>query len=206
MSHFVVMVIGNDVEEQLARYDESIEVEKYSQGLVSNKEKDRMMSFYKKKGEFKDFDDCYAQFGEDWNNNRWVKNENGEYERFTTYNPDSKWDWYQIGGRWTGMLRLKDGAEPIRPLNFGWMWNENEKDEMRKKNIADVAYKRDIANLSEIVPFAIVKDGEWYERGKMGWFGVAINEMDKLDWEEQVKLIVDSVADNELITMVDCHI
>lgn len=22
----------------------------------------------------------------------------------STYNPDSKWDWYQIGGRWTGLL------------------------------------------------------------------------------------------------------
>lgn len=27
----------------------------------------------------------------------------------TTYNPDSKWDWYEIGGRWHGMLLLKPG-------------------------------------------------------------------------------------------------
>ncbi len=25
------------------------------------------------------------------------------------YNPDSKWDWYTIGGRWQGMLKLKPG-------------------------------------------------------------------------------------------------
>lgn len=25
----------------------------------------------------------------------------------STYNPDSKWDWYEIGGRWSGMLLIK---------------------------------------------------------------------------------------------------
>lgn len=36
------------------------------------------------------------------------REENGKYGYF--YNPDAKWDWYSIGGRWNGMLRLKDGA------------------------------------------------------------------------------------------------
>jgi len=29
---------------------------------------------------------------------------NGTGDRETTYNPDSKWDWWTVGGRWTGML------------------------------------------------------------------------------------------------------
>lgn len=28
------------------------------------------------------------------------------------YNPDGKWDWYQIGGRRCGAIKLKDGVEP----------------------------------------------------------------------------------------------
>lgn len=28
------------------------------------------------------------------------------------YNPDGKWDSYQIGGRWCGAIKLKDGVEP----------------------------------------------------------------------------------------------
>ena len=32
----------------------------------------------------------------------------------STYNPSSKWDWYQIGGRWTGMLILKEGCDGYR--------------------------------------------------------------------------------------------
>ena len=28
---------------------------------------------------------------------------------YETFNPDAKWDWYQIGGRWQGSLILKQG-------------------------------------------------------------------------------------------------
>lgn len=30
-------------------------------------------------------------------------------DELSTYNPDSKWDWYDIGGRWSGDLRGYDG-------------------------------------------------------------------------------------------------
>lgn len=36
-------------------------------------------------------------------------NKDGDY--ISTYNPDSKWDWYSIGGRWPGQLRLKNGKK-----------------------------------------------------------------------------------------------
>ena len=32
----------------------------------------------------------------------------------TTYNRDAKWDWYEVGGRWSGFLKLKPGAAPAR--------------------------------------------------------------------------------------------
>ena len=35
-------------------------------------------------------------------------NKNGDL--ISTYNPNSKWDWYDIGGRWKGKLLLKNGA------------------------------------------------------------------------------------------------
>lgn len=38
------------------------------------------------------------------------------------YNPDGKWDWYQIGGRWNNLLKLKSGAYTnsgkIKELDF----------------------------------------------------------------------------------------
>lgn len=41
---------------------------------------------------------------EDWNGGIGVVKKDGLYARLT-YNPDAKWDWYEIGGRWSGFLR-----------------------------------------------------------------------------------------------------
>lgn len=113
MSHFTVMVIGDDPEGQLAPFDENKEVEEYCTGEVSEEDKQEMMEFYAERHHigFHDFDDCYSHYGTDWNSNRWRKNENGIWCGYSTYNPDSKWDWYVLGGRWSGaFIRLKEGA------------------------------------------------------------------------------------------------
>lgn len=111
MSHFAVLVIGDYPESQLAPYDENLEVDKYYVDDVSEDEKARMMKFYEDKGStFNTFADCYAQHGDDWNGNRYECID-GVWKEFSTYNPDSKWDWYQLGGRWSGrFIKLKDGA------------------------------------------------------------------------------------------------
>lgn len=40
---------------------------------------------------------------EDWNGGEGGMDEKGIYATLT-YNPDAKWDWYEIGGRWDGFL------------------------------------------------------------------------------------------------------
>ena len=104
MSHFAVMVIGDNVEEQLSKYDESIEVEEYCKGEVPEDEQKRMMGYYEsKKGEtFSSFDECYTKYGKDWNDNRYRKDSDGKWKVYSTYNPLSKWDWWQVGGRFSG--------------------------------------------------------------------------------------------------------
>lgn len=39
----------------------------------------------------------------------------GTGKNMTTYNPSSKWDWYQIGGRWYGNFVLKDEVSMLKP-------------------------------------------------------------------------------------------
>lgn len=206
MSHFAVLVIGNDIDGQLESYDESIEVEKYSKGLVSEEEKTRMMEYYQDKGQFDNFDECYSQFGENWNGNRYEKNTDGEWECMSTYNPYAKWDWYVIGGRWSGLLQLKDGAKPLEPLTFNFGTSQEKKEQMVKENRANIAYKRDIENFSKITPFAIVKDGEWYERGKCGWWGTVSEDKGDEQWIKEARELLDSLSDDEIISVVDCHI
>lgn len=74
------------------------------------------------------------------------------------------------------------------------------------ENRADVAVKKDIANLDNIIPFAIVKDGHWYEKGQMGWWAVVLNEKDDHIWEEEVKKLLEGLSEDTIISIYDCHI
>ena len=53
-------------------------------------------------------------FGDNWENDLEYYYEGLEVEPYEddgqmiTYNPNSKWDWYSIGGRWSGFLPLKE--------------------------------------------------------------------------------------------------
>lgn len=113
MSHFTVMVIGYNPECRLAPFDENLEVEEYDNGAVSEDEKQQMIACCNKerKTKYKNFERCYERFGEDWNGNRWRKDNDGIWREYTSRNPNSKWDWYVLGGRWSGtFLILKEGA------------------------------------------------------------------------------------------------
>lgn len=109
MSHYTVLVIGDYPESQLEPFDENLEVERYCVGAVSDEDKEEMLSYYKGKGfDFESFDECYKAKGEEWNCNQYVF-EDGEWRVYSTYNPNSKWDWYVLGGRWSGkFIKLKN--------------------------------------------------------------------------------------------------
>ena len=68
MSHFVVMVIGEDAEDQLSPYDEGIEVDEYCNGPLTDEDKKRMLDYYNGKGgvDYKTFDECYEANGDHW--------------------------------------------------------------------------------------------------------------------------------------------
>jgi len=220
MSHFTVLVIGDHPAQQLAPYDENLE-------------------------------DCQ--------------------------NP--KWDWYQLGGRWTGFFLAKPGCHGItgeagimtEVPEIGWY------DAMRKGDIdfqgmrqraankagqrwdslalataglprpqswdalraqhdnidaARVAYRNQPyivaaakAGFHDIDPyqvprdeftlrawnraistFAVVKDGEWYERGEMGWWACVSNEKPEAQWETEFQALLEAVPDDTLLSVFDCHI
>lgn len=125
-----------------------------------------------------------------------------------TTNEDAKWDWYQRGGRFRGFLKLKVPREDA-PLYRGWEFGDNEAERysrLKKEGYCDQALAGELSNLDEIVPFAIVKEGEWYERGEMGWWALVANEKEKDKWEEEVKALLKDLPADTLLTVVDCHI
>lgn len=109
----------------------------------------------------------------------WVENYHGYYPNknktaFGYYhNPNDKWDWYQIGGRWAGKLKLKTEAIGIRGQK-SWTWQGENPYEDRKVDCAQI---KDIDEefLKKFTTFAVLRmeDGEpkWHEKLELGWFG-----------------------------------
>lgn len=225
MSHFTVMVIGEDPEGQLAPFDENIEMEPFvkftKEELIEETRKE--IQEYKKAyyDEYMADPEKYAAECRNPRHVEYIANEfpaklnftdeelyqegikyeepknlgpNGEV--YSTYNPKSKWDWYSLGGRWSGLIKLKEGAEGI----------EGESGVFGNETGIDAAMKKDIDNLDEIRTFAVVKDGEWYERGSMGWWGMVSDEKDEAEWESQFKKLLDGLPDDTMISIYDCHI
>lgn len=240
MSHFTVIVTKTNeksYEEQLARFDEGIEVEPYDRPcycvgrLARRRASDMAMEQLKT-----DYDTLREEYwampeGErpDWKEHikqlsdleDKLEKEQPDYNQpdldcpaeddgcggtgtyKSTYNPDSKWDWYQVGGRWTGYFKLKkDRKMPHHIGQPGVFDNEPKHD-------ADVAYVGDIdfeAMAEDIVPFAILHDDVWYEQGSMGWWGVVSDAKDKNEWNKQVLSLLKGLPEDIELTAVDCHI
>lgn len=186
-------------------------------------------------------------------------------------NPNKKWDWWTVGGRWRGLLQDSRGDKHdqlrARDLDIagriaagmqqaGHDWDrlrkamqgvefrtmeqhlegaenasEPELEAARKaywdqpamavfknfdsnyrisKQLDIMSMEREeyigVAACSSMTTFAYVKDGEWHQKGDMGWFGMSSDEMPKGAWERQWLEMVLDLAPDSWITVVDCHI
>ena len=95
----------------------------------------------------------------------------------STCNPKGKWDWYEVGGRWSGAV-------------------PGDEVKMSEVNIDEI-----------YPPYAFVTpDGEWVEHGEAGWFGMGSNEMDDDQWDARFREYLKTLDKDVILTVVDCHI
>lgn len=174
MSHYSVLVIGSDIEEQLTKYDENLEMPvyvKYTKEELIVKEKESIEEY--KNGTYAEYLADPITYAKAYNDNenhlKYVSEtfpkklemtdeelykEAIEYygpeelgsngELLSSYNPDSKWDWYQIGGRYAGRIVVKEGVEIDEPT-FSWAWDADSIEKITSEgNRTDSAYKKDI--------------------------------------------------------------
>lgn len=99
----------------------------------------------------------------------------------------AKWDWYVIGGRWEGSL-YKEDETPDGDLSL----NIRQIDDLQKNNPDFYSYA------------LLTPEGHWLERGQMGWFGTASNEMSRADWKVVFQEILARYPE-DYIVLVDCH-
>ncbi|WP_349984490.1 hypothetical protein ABRP17_016405 [Stenotrophomonas sp. WHRI 8082] len=292
MSHFTVLVIGDNVEKQLQPFHEfectgtndefvqdiDVTEECREHGLDWHGLEDLVVA-----SESEVDRNGAHQFG-------YAVMEGGQLiKAVNRTNPNKKWDWWQVGGRWSGYFKLKPGAigscgesgflgscrntgadraDQVRKGDIdvegmraeaaatdGRKWDEiraitGDLDDLitwtetRERFPGDIeaaraAYhsqraKQAIANAddkdhrfaflqlddfkvsrdvftrraadSAISTFAVLKDGRWYERGDMGWFGFVADEKDPDAWNREFAALIDGLPNDTLLTVVDCHI
>ena len=351
MSHFTVLVIGDNVKKQLAKYDENIEMPEYVQGAISEEDMQRMVDYYNKENAIaigtsdrtlvEQFEAYYEEHGEDWDGGS-SKKIDGVWSETSRYNPDSKWDWYEIGGRWRGFFKKKNNLEQ-RLAEIGFSQNEfdtlinlketnlakfhetvakykgyeeqikvlislynasgknqsertdsatkgeidfegmrvearaehikryemaekifggeipklsltyeqaqeaskNEQGEVNydqarnlywaQSAMEDVQKARDRKDLTDdeksfviwsdisdyqctkeeygqkgyndaVSTYAVVKDGVWFQKGEMGWFGMSNDTSTQEEWNAELNKLIDSVDDTVKFTLIDAHI
>jgi len=118
----------------------------------------------------------------------------------STYNPNSKWDWWVIGGRWDGVMCALDRID-----DKGGGFNFGDKFHTEERNVCSIEdFKKDRENR---IGFALVTpDGQWHEKGTMGWFGISHDDMAIQDWDNYVKKLLASMPLDYKVVGVDAHI
>jgi hypothetical protein len=286
MSHFAVLVIGPDVAKQLQPYHEygctgiKDQYVTFVEATESKEELQKVFEETKERYNYKTFYDFMTEY-------YGYIPQKGKWGRLT--NENAKWDWWSIGGRWTGFFKLKPGAKgetgqpglmtnPAKPgyadsalkkdIDFEYMRKSAEDraiqeweyiheaikgipieyeswetaierlgfeegrdfyhkqplvkaftDATQKKNSPVSALGHSLENFlvtkeeykesgrhSAITTFTVIKDSNWFEKGTMGWWGMSYPKMSQKEWNIIFNDLVDSLPDDTLLTIVDCHI
>ena len=53
---------------------------------------------------------------------------------------------------------------------------------------------------------ALVKDGKWFEIGRIGWFAIVTGAMRQDEWQQKFDALLNEAPRRHWITIVDCHI
>jgi len=238
MSHFSLLCIGDGWESNLMDY-----CEVYHQGDSSESIK---FKFYPVIPEEK-IQIRFEEWKKNSNNNtynnalEWAEKymgfvfQDGMYGYY--YNPNAKWDWYAIGGRWRGYLKLKPGKvgflsppyssncnvpdgycdqakngdidwegmkiDSYKSAEKDWEWLTSGSEEVDGAikfayDFSDTDTKESyIKRRSSIATYAILYNGKWSEMEDF---------YSSEAWDRYFNEIIESLPDDELITILDYHI
>ena len=134
MSHYAVLVLHKEdqnIDTLLAPYNENLKVEPYlklTNDEVIAKAREEYDDNYSEKELIKSYAEDYG----------YIVLDDGLY---STYNPNSKWDWYLIGGRFSDGLELTDEGidEAIKSYDHGWFGQASEEEQIEYVKYADSA-------------------------------------------------------------------
>lgn len=152
-------------------------------------------------------------------------------ENGTAFAEGSRWDWWVVGGRWDGRM-TGDGIETARDCHICaeagkgavatapnpscfWCGGTGTIREWQTNELVP-SLDRNSCPGGQVAPAFVPRayvtpDGDWHEAGRMGWWGITIEDEDgngekEADaWEAEWRRAVEGHAGN-LFVLVDCHV
>lgn len=276
MSHFTCLVVGDDVEGQLQPFHEFECTGTNDQYVIDVDKTDEMREQIAESGlqsalEYFGVEDRVVEYEaevdrEDKHKYGYAVVRDGSLVKYVDRtNPRKKWDYWTVGGRWSGYFVLRSGARADRArkgdVDFDAMraarvaggleryrafhaavagrdvprWGEvRERHGPDGVEAARAEYNGNpvivdlrkagfwgngnedylapepefIARVADeaVVTFAVVKDGEWFEKGRMGWWACVSDEKDGGEWAREFRGLIEGLANETMLTLVDCHI
>lgn len=263
MSHYTCLVIGPNPEEQLAPFHE----------YESTGVRDEHVEFVEISDEkLKAIEEDYSRDHrdgktlEEFIRSVWGYTQNdGKWGHWT--NPNAKWDWYVLGGRWRDFFRLRNGgcasqalkrdidfqgARAAAEQEAGQEYDRarqiieahgegfREHDELLEEGKRNGTSEADVWDLYRKQPllnhwedfwwttpkdfavdretyirqaanracgtFSFLLNGEWHERGEMGWWGSVRKARDEDEWNDLFWRTIDGLPDDTLLSLYDLHI
>ncbi len=230
MSHFAVAVItapGESFDDALAPFEEEPEDREYLEFIDETEEYRQKYMLKKNREEYKTFEE-YARDYEG-------AEQHPETLRWGYWkNPNAKWDYWVIPGRFPNFLKTKNGTrsnreyirdvvliqDPVAVKELCRLWgvvvNGDPPRDEEGSNIYNKEYYIAKFGTKEVfveynalgIPFAYILDGKWYSAGRMGWFGMDDTDAtsNKEHMEEFKKVLGNEEHKDRMITVVDCHI
>jgi hypothetical protein len=132
MSHFTVLVVGDpDIQlepfyEQVEPPDCRLEWENHTEHLTQE--------WNLGKNEYGDIEKTVYESLDDYAQSYYGYNFREDIQQYGYwYNPNAKWDWYEIGGRWAGLLKLKEGGTGDTCLAKQVDWDAMEMEQRASK-------------------------------------------------------------------------
>lgn len=118
-----------------------------------------------------------------------------------SYNPEGKWDWYAIGGRWDGFMGAQQDI-----CEEGDHFPYEQKFQQLGRNICTVGELLTRVKADPDQKTFALLTSEWYEQASMGWFGTTSGEKTENEWQQQYLEILRGANSEQLVVGVDCHI
>lgn len=122
------------------------------------------------------------------------------------------WDYIReekFAGDIDGARAYYNEQEIVKKFNE-YVCSEENKTFSMFSNPFDFKISKDVyvtnAKNSVITPHAFIIEGQWVEKGEMGWFGISDDKHSQVDWNDKFMETFNNLPDDTLVSLMDCHI